>query len=71
MRPVVLRGRLDPFAQGLRDTAELGCNGHNPARLRIIGAFMLEDDPGSTRADPRRVAIGHFAFCHKHHAYLP
>lgn len=34
--PAVFLGLLDPFAQGLRNTADLRCNGRNRARLRFL-----------------------------------
>jgi hypothetical protein len=48
-------GLLDPFAQGLGDTANSGRNAR--ARLRLVGALMLEHHPDRTRADLWRVAI--------------
>jgi len=63
-------GLLDPSAQGLGNTADLGCNGRDRARLRFVGALMLEHHSDRASADLRRVAICHFAFCHNHHRYL-
>src|SRR6056297_2704631 len=34
--PAVFFGLLDPFAQGLGNAANLGCNGRNRARPRFI-----------------------------------
>lgn len=66
----VLLSLLDPSAQGLGNTADLGCNGRDRARLRFVGALMLEHHSDRASADLWRVAICHFAFCHNHHPYL-
>ena len=52
------------------NTADLGCNGRDRARLRFVAALMLEHHSDRASADLRRVAICHFAFCHNHHPYL-
>ena len=39
----VFLGLPDPSAQGLGNTADLRCNGRYRARLRFIGALMLEN----------------------------
>ena len=66
----VCLGLLDPSTQGLGNTADLGCNGGDRTRLRLIRALMLKHHTGGAGADLRRVAICHFAFCQNHHPYL-
>ncbi len=51
----VFLGLLDPFAQGLGNTADFWCNGRNHARLPLKGDLMLEYHPDRTRADLIRV----------------
>jgi hypothetical protein len=60
--PAVLLGLFDPSAQGLGNTADLGCNGRGRARLRLIGALMLKHHTDRAGADLRRVAICQFCF---------
>jgi hypothetical protein len=57
----VFLGLLDPFAQGLGNTANLGCNGRNRARLRFVGALMLEHHPDPHVRGP--LASSDLPFC--------